>query len=85
MKETLKNYIVEHSKTGEWTGKTVGGVAVVTVAGVEQPVKPFLDVLGIKIGKTTKYTVREEHAGMGESKSTGDTGDTGNGTSEEQE
>jgi hypothetical protein len=41
--------------------------------------------LGIKLTKTNKYTERVEDAGMGESKSGGDTSDTGNGTSQSQE
>ena len=53
--------------------------------GKTQPVEPFLKHMGIKLTKTNKYTVREEHAGMGESHAGGDTPDAGSGVSKEQE
>ena len=85
MKPTLKEFIIKHSADGVWTGATEHGVPVVRHCGRNQPVQPFLDQLGIKLKKTNKYTVREEHAGMGKSHSGGDTPDTGNGVSQEQE
>lgn len=85
MKQSFKNYIIEHSADGVWTGATEGGVPVVRYKGKRQPAEPFLAELGIKLNKTNKYTVREEDAGMGESYSGGDTPDTGDGVSEIQE
>jgi hypothetical protein len=85
MKATTIEYIREHSKSGVWTGPYIDGVAVVRYQGKDQPVEPFLKHMGIKLTKTNKYTVREENAGMGEIKSSGDTGDTGNGISQSQE
>lgn len=85
MKASLKEYIVQHSASGEWTGKTVDGVPVIRYQGKEQSVEPFLAQLGIKLTKSNKYTERVEDAGMGESKSTGDSGDAGDGTSQSQE
>ena len=85
MKATTIEFIREHSKTGEWTGKTVDGVPVIRYQGKEQSVEPFLKQMNIKLTKTNKYTERVEDAGMGESKSGGDTSDTGNGISQSQE
>jgi hypothetical protein len=85
MKATTIEYIREHSKSGVWTGKTINGVPVIRYQGKEQNVKPFLTQLGIKLNNADKYSEREENAGMGESKSGGDTSDTGNGISQSQE
>ena len=60
-------------------------IPVITYLGNVTPVEPFLEQLGIKLAKSNKYTVREENAGMGEIKSSGDTGDTGNGISQSKE
>lgn len=85
MKDSFKKFLIEHSQDGVWTGGIVDGVAVITFNGEIKPVEPFLKQLGIKLTKTNKYTERVEDAGMGESKSTGDTGDAGDGTSQSQE
>lgn len=85
MKAATIEFIREHSKTGVWTGKTENGVPVIRYQGKEQSVEPFLKQLGIKINKADKYSEREEHAGMGESKSTGNPGDIGNGISQSKE
>lgn len=85
MKESFKNFLIENSKTGKWTGSTQDNVAVVTYMGEIVPVEPFLKQLGIKLAKSNKYTERQEHAGMGEPHAGGDTPDTGDGVSQEQE
>ena len=85
MKASLITYIKDHSKGGVWTGLEVDGVPSVRYQGKTQPVEPILKHMGIKLNKADKYKVREEHAGMGESQSGGDTSDTGNGISEIQE
>ena len=85
IKPTLEAYLIEHSKTGKWTGSELAGVPVVTTHEGVTPAEPFLAQLGIKLTKSNKYTERVEDAGMGETKSTGDTGDTGNGISQSQE
>ena len=85
MKKTLIDFLKAHSKDGVWTGATENGVPVVRYEGKSQPAQPFLDRLGIKLGKTNKYTERVENAGMGEPQSGGDTSDTRDGTSQGQE
>jgi hypothetical protein len=85
MKATTIEFIREHSKTGVWTGNTVDGVPVIRYQGSDQSVEPFLAQLGIKLNNADKYSEREEHAGMGESKSTGNPGDIGNGISQSKE
>ena len=85
MKKTLIEYLRAHSVDGVWTGATEDGVPVIRYESKTQPAQPFLDRLGLKLKKSTKYTERLEHAGMGEPQSGGDTPDTGNGVSQEQE
>jgi hypothetical protein len=85
IKNTLKEYLIQHSKDGEWSGADLNGVPVITTHLGVEPAEPYLNQLGIKLAKSNKYTVREENAGMGEIKSSGDTGDTGNGISQSKE
>jgi hypothetical protein len=85
IKPTLEAYLVAHSKDGTWTGREHEGVPMVVTQDGIVPAEPFLKHLGIKLTKTNKYTERVENAGMGESKSGGDTSDAGNGTSQSQE
>lgn len=85
MKKNFIDFIHQHSATGVWTGASVDGVGVVKYQGQVQPVEPFLKQLGIKLTKTTKYTVRQDDAGMGESHAGGNTSDAGDGVSQEQE
>ena len=85
IKPTLEAYLIEHSKTGTWTGAEHNGVAVVTTHEGVVPAEPFLTHLGIKLTKSNKYTERVEDAGMGETQSGGDTSDTGDGISQSQE
>jgi hypothetical protein len=85
MKPTLIQYLIDHSKGGNWTGPTENNIPVITYMGNITPVEPFLAQLGIKLNKADKYSERLEHAGMGETKSGGDTSDIGNGISQSQE
>lgn len=85
MKNTLKAYLIEKSKTGEWTGRTENGKPVVITHEGTVSAEPFLKQLGIKLNKSNKYTERVEYAGMGETQSTRDTGDTRDGISQSQE
>lgn len=90
MKETLKQYLIANSKGGIWTGSTEHGVPIVRSSGKIQSAIPFLDQLGIKLKKSNKYNIVEEitdvdYAGMGTTQSGGDTSDTRDGISQEQE
>lgn len=85
MKETFKQYLLDHSSTGVWTGKHEAGNPVVLYKGEVVSALPFLKELGVKLAKTTKYTERETNADMGESQSSGDIGNTGDGISKVQE
>lgn len=85
MKESFKQYLIDHSQKGVWTGGVENGVPVITYMGETKPAEPFLAQLGIKLAKTTKYTESKENAGMGEPHTGGDTPDAGDGVSEIQE
>lgn len=84
IKPTLRAYLIEHSQNGEWSGAEQDGIPVITTHQGVEPAEPYLNHLGIKLFKTTKYTgVKNED--MGKTFHRGDSTESRDGTSESAE
>ena len=84
IKNTLKEYLIQHSLNGEWSGAEQNGVPVVTTHLGVEPAEPYLNHLGIKLAKTNKYKgIQNED--MGKTYHSGDSRESGDGTSESAE
>jgi hypothetical protein len=84
IKSTLKEYLIQHSKDGEWAGADLDGVPVITTHLGVEPAEPYLNQLDIKLAKSNKYKgIQNED--LGKTFHSGDTRESGDGVSESAE
>jgi len=84
MKDTkLIKILEDRLKDGVWTGAYDGDKPIVTISGVPTDAIKAGKTVGVRVKSKSKDIKEDKDADMGKPKSTGDTGDSSRGNSED--